>query len=135
MIQLFLNGHLVVIGKNSTIKLTKGNSTIAELGDFTLEVTVPLGIKLNDEFFLNWRRTDAQKETKEKIEAVLMLNSKPILTGSAKVTQSTRKEVRLQLVSGKSDFNATVEGVYIDELPLPYVTSTMYRRVGAGGRH
>lgn len=119
MVQLFLNNTEVVPDAGTTIKVTKENPYFTLSDSYTLEVSVPLDIYENKLFFGHIDRTEKAKSYKE-YDARLVVNNKTILHGQARITQSTSKEVKLQLTTGVSALKMTAvnNDLYIDEMDL-----------------
>lgn len=104
---------------NGGFKLTRENPYFTQSESYTFDVTLPMDIVDNRQFFLNLQRKDRSKQP-PVMKCRLIVNSVPVLYGSAKVTQVTEKQVKVQLLGGRSEVNflADDSGEYIDELPL-----------------
>jgi hypothetical protein len=122
MTSLFLDNTQVYIATTDSIKLTRENSFFTSSGDYTLDVSLPLKISQNSQFFGPWQRIEATKNNKT-YSARLLINNKCILNGSAKVTNVTNEVVKIQLYGDRSDLNAIFGDKYIDEFSLPYNSS------------
>ncbi len=117
MINLYLDNKHVFFNGNNEIKLTKNNSYLTESGTYSLELEIPLDIPENLQVFGPIQRKEVSKESK-KFDARMIVRSKEIFNGSAKLTSITETTVRIQLIGGNSDFNLIVGSgdYYIDEL-------------------
>ena len=116
-IVLYLNNSQLYPASGQNIKLTRENPYFTQSESYTLEVTVPMDILENRQFFSNIQRIDASKQP-PSYQCRMIVDNRPVLTGTAKVTQVTQSEVKLQLLGGRSEVNFLSENEYIDELPL-----------------
>lgn len=119
MVQLFLDGTEIFPDASMSIKVTKENPYFTLSDSYTLDVSVPLDIYENKVFFGHLERTEKKKEYRE-YDAKLVVGNKTILHGQARMTQSTNKEVKLQLTTGVSALKMTAanDNTYIDEMDL-----------------
>lgn len=117
MIKLFLN-NTEVFPADANLKLTKVNSFVAQAGEYTYEIAIPLSIYQNAVFFPNWRALQSTRRNRT-YTAELYLNNQALLVGSARVTKATEKIVYVQLLSAFSDIEKLHGEEYIDELLLP----------------
>lgn len=114
--------HQVYFSTNgSGFKLTRENPYFTESESYTLDITLPMDILENRQFFGNIQRIDASKKSM-KYKCRLVVDDKPMLDGTAKVTQVTYLDVKVQLLGGNSElnFNTADEKVYIDEMELAH---------------
>ena len=101
------------------IRLTRENPYFTQAESYTLDVTLPMDILENRQFFGNLQRMERRK-TASAMKCRLMVDNKAVLCGSAKVTQVTESLVKVQLLGGRSEVNFLSEdnGDYVDCLPL-----------------
>lgn len=125
MIQLFLDNNEIFIPTSQSIKLTRENPYIVSSGDYTMDVQAPLSIAANRAFFGPWHRVESKKLS-ATYAARLYADNLCVLNGSAKVTAVTQEYVKLQLYGDQSEFNAVFGDLYVDELPLPYISDLDY---------
>lgn len=118
---LTLNGHQVFPSGNQTIKLTQENPYFTQSESYTLDVTLPMDIPENRDFFGPIHRIEHSKRA-TSMSCFLTVNNKPLLSGTAKVTQITEKEVKVQLIGGASEikFFSQENQVHIDEMKGPF---------------
>ena len=104
---------------DSGFKLTRENPYFTQSESYTLDVVLPADILTNRQFFQNLQRIDSSKRP-PVCDCLLMVNNRPMLEGSAKVTQVTEKEIKVQLLGGNSEVNFLSDNNqdYIDELPI-----------------
>lgn len=116
---LFLNDTQVYPDGQQSIKLTKENPYFTQSDSYTLDVTLPMNILENRQLLGNLHRMERSKQP-PSMTCRLMVDNVPMLSGSAKVTQVTEREVKVQLLGGRSEVNFLAEdkGEYVDELPL-----------------
>ena len=133
MTVLTLNGTQVFPAGNQTIKLTRENPYFTQSESYTLDVTLPMDILENRQFFGSIHRLEHSKRL-STMTCLLTVNNKPILSGTAKVTQVSEQEVKVQLIGGVSEikFLSAENKTYIDEMEMGGPTHT-YTRSGHGG--
>lgn len=119
MIQLFLDGHLVIPTDNSSIKLTVENSYFTKSTSYTYDVELPLAIDENRELFGFINRIDVEKETKI-FDARLIVDNVCVLAGTAHITSISETAVKVQLLGSAASYNYgnKMDGLYIDELEM-----------------
>ena len=120
---LYLNDTQVYPDGQQSIKLTKENPYFTQSDSYTLDVTLPLGIRKNRTFFHNINRIERSKNV-ERMKCRLIVDNRLLLDGSAKVTQISEQEVKVQLLGGNSEINflSDDERNYIDNLDLGVIT-------------
>lgn len=116
---LFLNDRQVYPAAQQNIKLTRENPYFSDSESYTLDVSLPMDILENRSFFGNLQRMERSKRA-EAMTCRLLVDNRPVIVGSAKVTQVTEKEVKVQLLGGRSEVNFLSENNddYVDTLPL-----------------
>lgn len=119
MTVLTLNGTQVFPAGNQTIKLTRENPYFTQSDSYTLEVTLPMDILENRQFFGPIHRLEHSKRL-STMTCLLTVNNKPLLSGTAKVTQVSELEVKVQLMGGRSEINllSSESKTYIDEMDM-----------------
>ena len=117
MVKLFLENTEVIIDSTQSIKVTKENPYLTQSESYTLDVSLPLSILQNRQFFGNMQRIDTTKSNRE-YSARLMNGNDIILEGTARIVQSTDLVVKVQLANGVSalKMSSEQEGEYIDAL-------------------
>lgn len=122
---LYLNNTQVYPDSSQSIKLIRENPYFTESESYTLEVTLPMSILANRNFFGNIHRLDRTKQI-DSMDCRLLVGNHPVLLGKARVTQVTDVAVKLQLLGGRSEVNflSSDNKDYIDELDLGYVIAT-----------
>lgn len=114
---LILNGTQVFPDGKQQIKLIRENPYFTQSESYTLDVTLPMDILENRQFFGNLQRMEQSKQA-SVMTCRLTVDNKPLLQGSAKVTQVTEKDVKVQLIGGISEikFLSNENKTYIDEI-------------------
>lgn len=133
---LYLNDTQVYPDSSQSIKLTRENPYFTEAESYTLDVVLPMEILENRSFFGNLQRMERSKQV-QPMTCRLLVDNHPELVGTARVTQVTDREVKVQLLGGRSEVNflSNDNNDYIDELDLgrlqissqganPYTTTT-----------
>lgn len=105
--------------QGSGFKLTRENPYFTDSESYTLDVSLPMGIFQNRQFFGNLQRIDASKKS-AKYQCRLMVGNKSMLDGTARVSQVIQDTVKVQLLGGNSELNflSKESGAYIDEMDL-----------------
>lgn len=118
------NWQQVCFESSNGFKLTRENPYFTQSESYTLDVTLPMDILENRSFLGNLQRMDCSKQA-PTMKCRLTVNNVPVLYGSAKVIQVTERQVKVQLLGGRSEVNFLAEdnGEYIDELPLGHIAS------------
>lgn len=121
MTEIFINKKKAIFKEDSNIKLTIENTFYENSGSYTLDVTFPLDIEQNRIVFGSINRMEASKRYKT-FDATILVDSKLVFKGTAKITSVSDIEVKLQLLSGNSHvkFWTKAEKMYIDEFHYEY---------------
>lgn len=116
-VQLFLNDTEVITDSTQEIRITRENPYITLSDSYTLDVSIPLDILQNRQFFGNLQRIDTSKQYRE-FACRLLCNNVPLMEGMARIVQSTDLLVKVQLACGVSalKMSSEQEGSYIDRL-------------------
>lgn len=119
MIALYLNNSRVYPEVGENIKLTQQNPYFSLAGTYTLDVTLPMDIWENRQFFGSISRMDTAKHARS-MECRLTSDGATIMVGLAHITEVTEKTVKVQLEGGNSEINFLSEegGAYIDEMDI-----------------
>lgn len=127
MTEVLINNKTAVIKDGSSLKLTIENTFFEDSGAYTLDVTFPLYIEQNRSIFGNINRLEVSK-SQASYDAEIRVDNKVVFHGSAKVTNITDEEIKLQFLSGNSRvrFWTKAKNMYIDEFryqfnPLDYI--------------
>ena len=130
MTVLTLNGTQVFPAGNQTIKLTRENPYFTQSESYTLDVTLPMDIMENRQFFGSIHRLEHSKRL-STMTCLLTVNNKPLLSGTAKVTQVSELEVKVQLMGGRSEINllSSESKTYIDEMDFSVSTGKVFMPV------
>lgn len=100
-----------------SIKLTRENPYFTQSESYTFDITLPMDILTNRQFFANLQRMDVSKG-EVLMNCRLMVNSSQALYGTAKVVQVTQNSVKIQMLGGNCETNIKGSSVYIDEMDL-----------------
>lgn len=121
MTEIFINNQRAIFKEDSNIKLTIENTFFEDSGSYTLDVTFPLHIEQNRKVFGAINRMEVAKRY-TTFDATILVDSKLVFKGTAKITNVNETEVKLQLLSGNSHvkFWTKAEKMYIDEFHYEY---------------
>ena len=118
MIICYINKRVAYPAAQSDIKVTLQNPFIKDGEEKTMEVTFPMDIPENIKIFGAINRLDTHFRMDDYEECRLVAAGIEIINGTGTVTSVTNKEVKLQILSGKSylRYKAEFDNVFIDEI-------------------
>lgn len=116
---LYLDNRQVFPDGFKNIKLTKENPYFTQSDSYTLDVSLPMEIMENRLFFKDINRIERKKENK-RMACRLIVDKVELINGTAKITEISEHEVKVQLLGGNSELNliGDDEDYYIDNLSL-----------------
>lgn len=118
MTELYLNGYLAVMDKSTKIKVVFDNAYFTKSSTYTHDISLPmLSCPQNQKIFGPINRKDVSKG-RQTLKAVLVVDNKVLLNGTAIVREVTDQKAQVQLVSGNAEMNffMQAEEIYIDQL-------------------
>lgn len=120
MITCIINGHKAYPISTSSIKVTYANQYVTDDGEYTYDITFPMNILENRVIFKNVSRLEVKKNIAKYNDCKLYCNSQLIMSGVGTILSVNEKEIKLQIVGGKSriKFNDRMTKHYIDEIPF-----------------
>lgn len=120
MITCIINGHRAYPISTSSIKVTYANQYVTDDGEYTYDITFPMNILENRVIFKNVSRLEVKKNIDKYDDCKLYCNSQLIMSGVGTILSVNEKEIKLQIVGGKSriKFNDRMTKHYIDEIPF-----------------
>lgn len=120
MITCIINGHKAYPISTSSIKVTYANQYVTDDGEYTYDITFPMNILENRVIFKNVSRLEVKKNIDKYDDCILFCNSQLIMSGVGTILSVNEKEIKLQIVGGKSriKFNDRMTKHYIDEIPF-----------------
>lgn len=120
MITCIINGHKAYPISTSSIKVTYANQYVTDDGEYTYDITFPMNILENRVIFKNVSRLEIKKNVAKYDDCKLFCNSQLIMSGIGTILSVNEKEIKLQIVGGKSriKFNDRMTKHYIDEIPF-----------------
>lgn len=118
MIICYINNKAAYPAVNSDIKITLLNPFIKDGDEKSMEVVFPMDIPENREIFGALNRLDTHFKMDNYENCRLISGGIEIINGTGTITSVTEKEVKLQILAGKSylKFKASFDNVYIDEI-------------------
>ena len=129
MISLYLDSKQVVLPEKISIKFVRENPYFTKSASYTHDITLPLeGCSVNQMIFKHINRHDVSKG-EHSFNAILMVNNKCVLNGTAVIKSITNKDVKVQLIAGNSEFNffSRCNEVYIDEINYGFAIPPGYQ--------
>lgn len=112
---------------SGSVKVTLANPRVSDSGEFTYDISFPLDIPENKETFGLMERVDVSKaHLRDYTSCQFYAGNRLLIVGTGTVTGITDKELRLQIVGGKSGLSYRLqnENLFIDELSYPALDST-----------
>lgn len=121
MTEVYIDQQRVFFKENTNLKLTIENTFFEDAGSYTLDVIFPLHIEENRKAFGAINRLDVSKRYKT-FDAMIVVDSRVVFKGTAKITNISDAEVKLQMLSGNSHvkFWTKAQKMYIDEFQYEY---------------
>ena len=120
MITCIINDHRAYPISTSSIKVTYANQYVTDDGEYTYDITFPMNILENRVIFKNVSRLEVKKNIAKYDDCKLYCNSQLIMSGVGTILSVNEREIKLQIVGGKSriKFNDRLTKHYIDEIPF-----------------
>lgn len=118
MITAYINKQLAYPAAQSDIKITLLNPFIKDGDEKSMEVVFPMAIPENRAVFGAINRLDTHFKQDNFEDCRLVADGMEIIHGTGTITSVTEKEVKLQILAGKSylKFKASFDNIYIDEI-------------------
>lgn len=118
MIRAFINGKEACPSATNDIKIVLDNPYIKKSEEKTMDVAFPIDIPENRAVFGSINRLDTKFETAVLEDCCLVANNIEVIRGRGTITSVTEKEVRVQILAGKSSarYKALAERIFIDSL-------------------
>ena len=102
MTELYINGQLAVLSEDFYFTLASENPYFTRSSNYSLDIELPMSA--NYAIFGHINRLDVTKK-KTILTAVLMVDARCLLSGSAVLMSVEETRVKVQLVSGNAEFN------------------------------
>lgn len=116
MTELYIDGQLAALPEGFNITFTSENPYFTRSSNYSLDIELPM--PANHAIFKHVNRLDVTKK-KTILSAMLIVDARCLLYGSAVLLSVEDTLVKVQLVSGNAEFNLlTNDTIYIDELDL-----------------
>ncbi len=112
---------------SGSVKVTLANPRVSDSGEYTYDISFPLDIPENKETFGLMERVDVSKaHLRDYTSCQFYAGNRLLIVGTGTVTGITDKELRLQIVGGKSGLSYRLqnENLFIDELSYPALEAT-----------
>lgn len=118
MIICYINNKAAYPAAQSDIKITLQNPFIKDGDEKTMEVIFPLEIPENVEMFGSINRLDTHFKMDNFENCRLVVDGIEIIRGTGTITSVSNKEVKMQILSGKTylRYKETFDKVYIDNI-------------------
>ena len=94
MTTLFLDGKQAIFKEGQTLKLVREDTYFTKSGTYTYDIVLPVCPE-NIAIFGALSRKDISKGVEMKYKALLVVNNRDILNGTATVTNISEEEIRL----------------------------------------
>lgn len=118
MIYSELDGQIAFPKADSSVKITKENPFISSSDSYSYDITYPLDIPENRAVFGNVNRIDVRKKLVKFKVCRLYAGNRLVISGTGIITGNTDKEVKVQIVTGKSElkYNVRTDNLFIDQI-------------------
>mgnify|MGYP001401616157 CR=1 FL=1 len=105
MVDLYIDGHRVVLPENWNTTLVEENPFITQKGEYTYDITLSLLNPINARIYRNMHRANtSQREIKGR-RAILIVGGRVVFRGVEIIGPNTESSVEIQLAANESEFN------------------------------
>lgn len=119
MTKLFLNNRQAVLPEGLNFKFILDNPYFTKSSNYSHDIILPLAGCIENQKIFGHIHLNHIKKIIQPIEAILLVDNLCLLKGSAIIRNINEKEVKIQLISGNSEFNYFFKNdVYVDRLDL-----------------
>lgn len=119
MTELYIDGVSAVLPKDFSVQVKRENPVFTKNGEYTYDITLPLGNPTNAELYKHLNRLNSVTEIKSKRKAVLIADNRVYCNGTEVITGWTDNEVSIQIASGNSELNYFIgANMLISELDM-----------------
>jgi hypothetical protein len=105
MTELYIEGVAVVLPEDMNLSVKRENPFFTKNGEYTYELTLPLGNTINATLYKHLNRLNSTAEITTKRRAVLIADNRVYCNGTEIITGWTEKTVSIQIASGNSELN------------------------------
>lgn len=118
MITCYINRQICYPASQSNVKITLQNPFVKDGDEKTMEVVFPMSIPENRLIFGAVNRLDTHFSMPDFEDVRLLADGVEVISGKGTITSVTDKEVKLQILSGKSylRYKASFDNIFIDEI-------------------
>lgn len=120
MLYCTIDGQVAYPDTSEKIKVTYGNPSVNDSGEYTYEMTFPMAILSNYAIFRAANRLEVTKTLEAYEDVKLYADNRMVISGKGTVTAITDEAVKIQVVGGKSriKYDSRFERHFIDEMDL-----------------
>lgn len=105
MTELYIDGFSAVLPKDFNVQVKRENPLFTKNGEYTYDITLPLGNPVNAELYKHLNRLNSVEEIKSKRSAILVADNRVYCNGTEIITGWTDDTVSIQIASGNSELN------------------------------
>jgi len=117
MIELYIDGQAVILPEDFSFTAVFENPLLTKNGEYTLDITIDLDNPTNAKIWGFANRINSTKTFANR-RAILLKDSRVVLSGVENVIEITDKSVSIQLIAGNSELNFIGSDLLINELDL-----------------
>ena len=118
MITCYINKKIAYPSTLNDVKITLLNPFIKDGDEKTMEVVFPMDIPENRAIFGVINRLDTHFQQENFEDCILLADGQVVIQGTGTITSVTEREVKLQILCGKTylRFKDSFDRIYIDEI-------------------
>lgn len=105
MVDLYIDGRLVVLPDNFSITIIDENPFFTKKGTYTYDITLSLLDPINAKIYGHLNRKNKKDIIPENRRAYMVVDNEVVLNGTEVILQYSESQVKIQLVSGNSELN------------------------------
>lgn len=110
MVDLYIDGRLVVLPENFSITIIDENPLLTNKGTYTYDITLSLLDPINAKIYGHLNRINKKGDIPENRPAYMVVDNEVVLNGTEIILEYTESQVKIQLVAGNSELNFLIEG-------------------------
>ena len=122
MTELYIDGTCAVLSKDFNIQVKRENPLFTKNGEYTYDITLPLGNAVNSTLFGHLNRLNKADALSTNRQAVLVADNRVYCRGTEVITGWTEDTVSIQIASGNSELNwvigADLQISFLDNMPV-----------------
>ncbi|MDR2003610.1 MAG: hypothetical protein LBQ74_11300 [Prevotella sp.] len=108
MVDLYIDGRLVVLPENFSITVIDENPFFTNKGTYTYDITLSLLDPINAKIYGHLNRINKKGNIPENRTAYMVVDNEVVLNGTEVILEHTESQAKIQLVAGNSELRFQV---------------------------